>query len=51
MDLPSAICATALAGARNAQQAEENSRALHITISAEDLKLIDGWLTNRFQTQ
>lgn len=40
--------ATALAGARNAQQAEENSRALHIKISAEDLNLIDGWLNNKF---
>jgi aryl-alcohol dehydrogenase-like predicted oxidoreductase len=40
--------ATAVAGARNARQAEENSRALHIKISAEDLSLIDGWLDNKF---
>ena len=40
--------ATALAGARNAQQAEENSKAMHIAISNDDLKLIEGWLTEKF---
>lgn len=39
--------AAALAGARNAQQAEENARALHINISEEDLKLIRSWLPEK----
>ncbi|MFT4095135.1 MAG: aldo/keto reductase [Niabella sp.] len=40
--------AAALAGARNAQQAAENSKALYITISDDDLKLIEKWLNDKF---
>lgn len=36
--------AAALAGARNAQQAEENAEAMQISISDEDLALIHSWL-------
>lgn len=36
--------AAALAGARNAQQAQENAKAMHIKISEEDLALIRSWL-------
>lgn len=39
--------AAALAGARNAQQAEENAKAMHIHISEEDLKLIRSWLPEK----
>jgi aryl-alcohol dehydrogenase-like predicted oxidoreductase len=35
---------TALAGARNAKQAEENAAAISIQLSPEDLKLIDSWI-------
>lgn len=35
---------TALAGARNAQQAEQNARAMQINISEEDLILMRTWL-------
>ncbi len=38
----------ALAGARNAQQAIQNSRAMHIHINDDDLSLINGWLYDRF---
>lgn len=37
----------ALAGARNAKQAEENAKALQISISAEDLQLIRSWLPEK----
>lgn len=40
--------AAALAGARNAQQAEENAKAMAISISDDDLKLINGWLNDKF---
>lgn len=39
--------AAALAGARNAQQAEENAKAMHINISEDDLKLIRSWLPEK----
>jgi len=39
--------AAALAGARNAQQAEENAKAMQIKISDEDLALIHSWLPQR----
>ena len=35
---------TALAGARNAKQAEENAGAMAINLSEDDLKLINSWL-------
>ena len=35
---------TALAGARNAHQAEENSKAMYISISEDDLGLIKHWI-------
>lgn len=38
----------ALAGARNAQQATENSKAMYINISNDDLELINGWLNDKF---
>lgn len=38
----------ALAGARNAKQAEENAKAMAITISSEDLKQIDEWLKDQY---
>lgn len=38
----------ALAGARNAQQATENSKAMYINISKDDLDLMDGWLNDNF---
>lgn len=38
----------ALAGARNAHQAEENAKAMAISISDNDLKLIEGWLNDKF---
>mgnify|MGYP003582090332 CR=1 FL=1 len=37
----------ALAGARNALQAEENAKAMHIKISDEDLALIRSWLPEK----
>lgn len=37
----------ALAGARNAQQAEENAKAMHISISNDDLQLIRSWLPEK----
>lgn len=40
--------AAALAGARNAKQAEENAKAMSISITEDDLKLIEGWLNNKF---
>ncbi|MGC4234777.1 MAG: aldo/keto reductase [Niabella sp.] len=40
--------AAALAGARNAQQAEENAKAMAISISDDDLTLINGWLNDKF---
>lgn len=40
--------AAALAGARNAQQAEENAKAMLITISREDMELIKTWLNNKY---
>lgn len=39
--------AAALAGARNAQQAEQNAIAMHISISDEDLQLIRSWLPEK----
>jgi aryl-alcohol dehydrogenase-like predicted oxidoreductase len=39
--------AAALAGARNAKQAEENAKALQISISTEDLQLIRSWLPEK----
>lgn len=39
--------AAALAGARNAQQAEENAKTMHIKISEEDLNLIRSWLPEK----
>lgn len=39
--------AAALAGARNAKQAEENAKAMHIRISEEDLSLIRTWLPQK----
>jgi aryl-alcohol dehydrogenase-like predicted oxidoreductase len=35
---------TALAGARNAKQAEENAAAMAIQLSQEDLKLMNSWM-------
>src|SRR5690606_2227768 len=40
--------AAALAGARNAKQAEENAKAMSISITEDDLKLIEGWLNDKF---
>jgi len=40
--------AAALAGARNAQQAEENAKAMALSISDNDLTLINGWLNDKF---
>ncbi|MFV0606187.1 MAG: aldo/keto reductase [Niabella sp.] len=36
--------AAALAGARNARQAEENAKAMYVKITADDLTLIRSWL-------
>lgn len=38
----------ALAGARNAKQAEENSKAMHIRIKQDDLQLIHQWLNGKY---
>lgn len=38
----------ALAGARNAKQAEENAKAMYITLSDDDRKLINSWLNEKF---